>query len=167
VPARLWPYLVGGLAVFLGALASWLWMRSRGRVERPAVPARPPLEEALAALDALERSSHVAEQRFRQFFYTLTDIVRVYFERECEIGAPEMTSEELLLALQERHFPPPLCEQMQRWIGACDLVKYASQRPRSEHCQTALTLARAIVTSAHHHHAGVGQAFQPVEAEAA
>jgi hypothetical protein len=159
VPRPRWPlYAVAGAIVAVVAL-TWLLRRMR-RAPAPArpLPTRPPHEVALADLDALERSSLVAEGNFRTFFYTVTDIVRVYFEQEFRIGAPEMTSSELLAALQEASFPVPLCDQVRRWITACDLVKYASQRPRGEHCQTAITLARAIVTSAHQQHLIEGRA---------
>jgi hypothetical protein len=152
-PKPMWPYLVLLGFVTACALVYRLVRRFGGEGEAPPRPAevRPPHEMALADLDALESSSLVAEQRYRAFFYTLTDIVRVYFEQEFGLGAPEMTTEELLGALRRGEYPAALCEHVQRWVTACDLVKYASQRPAPEHCRTAVTLARAIVTSAHQH----------------
>ncbi|MBN1477603.1 hypothetical protein JXA47_12680 [Candidatus Sumerlaeota bacterium] len=167
-PRPTWPYLALLGAVVACALIHWLVRRLRQEGEAPPRPAevRPPHEIALADLDALEASSLVAEQRYRVFFYSLTDIVRVYFEREFGLGAPEMTTQELLDALRQRGYPAAICEQVQRWITACDLVKYASQRPAPDHCRTALTLARAIVTSAHQHFLALRDASPPSTAEA-
>lgn len=167
VPSSPWRFITAAAGLAFTALALWLWKRRAPREAKPVRPARPPYEQALADLDALAGSGLVPQQQWRPFFYTLTGIVRVYFEAECAIGAPEMTSEELLAALREHRFPATLCEQMQRWITACDLVKYARQSPRPEHCETALTLARAIVTGAHHHHLAVRAGAEAPAAKAA
>lgn len=165
-PRPVWPYWAAAGALLALAGAWWL---SRRRRAQPAlahpVPARPPHELALADLDALERSSLIAEGQFRVFFYTLTDIVRAYFAREFGLGAPEMTSEELHQALATGDYPAALCDQVRRWTAVCDLVKYARQRPRPEHCQAALTLARAIVTAGHQH--WLARRETPPQAEAA
>lgn len=150
----LWPWLTGLGAALALALAAWLWRR-RGRGERPTAaprePVRPPHEVALEELRALEPLLGDLANSHRVLFYGLTDTVRVYFDREFGIGAPEMTSEELNAALADANFPAEICNQMRHWTAACDLVKYASQRPRSEHGQRAIALARAIVVASHQH----------------
>ena len=62
-----------------------------------------------------------------------------------------MTSHELLDALRETGFPQVICTQIDNWMGACDLVKYARQSPQSDHCATAISLARAIISESHQH----------------
>jgi hypothetical protein len=153
-PRPVWPWLVGGGVLLAALLGYWAWRRFEVR-EQPTVVRpkrrRPPHEVALEDLEALANSDVLRLGELRIFFYTLSGVVRVYFEEEFAIGAPEMTSSELLAALRGREFPLELLDQMQRWIHACDLVKYASQIPREEHCQRAVTLAKAIVSDAHQH----------------
>ena len=159
VPRPRWPYHVAAFATLALVVAWWAvrWWRRRGQ-PRPARPrrVRPPHEVALERLDALAASGMAHEDDLRVFFYTMTDIVRVYFDREFEIDAPEMTSTELLESLREGEFPVTLCETVERWVRAGDLVKYAKQRPRVEHCERAVKMAKAIVVEAHQHRLGRG-----------
>lgn len=165
-PNWIWPTVIA-LAVLVAAWFLWRRLRRPKDVEVPDHPrrVRPAHELALEDLDAIEQSSLIEEGKLRIFFFSLTDIVRVYFEREFHIGAPEMTSHELLEALTAASFPADLCGQISKWIGACDLVKFASQQPRPDHCKNAIAMARKIVVDAHQHH--LDQTQKQEEARAA
>jgi hypothetical protein len=154
-----WPYWAAAFAAVVLGAAWWAARRWRRRGQPSAARprrVRPPHEVALERLDALATSDLAHEDGLRVFFYTMTDIVRVYFDREFGIDAPEMTSTELLESLRVGEFPVTLCETVERWVRASDLVKYARQRPREEHRERAVKMAKAIVVEAHQHRLGRG-----------
>ncbi len=139
-----WTLLAGG-ALAAAALAWWLARWSRARRSRPAPPI-PPEVWALRALAELEAGPWLERGEFREFYYTLSEIVRAYIERQFGLAAPEMTTEEFLRTLaQDRPAPALDPDRLGDLLTACDLVKYAAHAPRVEDARTALGTARAFV----------------------
>jgi hypothetical protein len=88
----------------------------------------------------------VQKGRVREFYYRVSGIVRGYIERRFDIRAPEMTTEEFLAsAASDRRFRTVVTEQLDCFLRACDLVKYACREPRSEESDTVLRTAGGFV----------------------
>jgi hypothetical protein len=140
--AGVWPVVatLAVVALVVGVLVAW-----RRRRMRPAPPILPEVW-ALRALDELAAEDWFGTGRAREFYYQLTEIVRVYIERKFALAAPEMTTPEFLAALaRERTTLPYDTERLRVFLEACDLVKYAALRPRREDADAALETARAFV----------------------
>ncbi len=139
-----WAAIAGG-AIFAAALVTFLivWLRRLAR--RPAPPILPEVW-ALRELALLEAASQVESWQPREFYYRLSEIVRVYIERKFMLAAPEMTTEEFLVALaRDRGALPYDAGRLREFLEACDLVKYAAFEARSEDGLQALGIARAFV----------------------
>lgn len=147
-PRRLSPLEWGALAAVAVALgfAAWAltsWLRRRAKRPPPPVPAE---VWALRELMALGREEWFTSARHREFYYRLTEIVRVYIERKFGLAAPEMTTEEFLIRLsRDRQALPYEPPRLREFLRACDLVKYAALEPRREDGEQALMTARAFV----------------------
>lgn len=147
-PRRLSPLEWGGLAAAAVALgfAGWAlasWLRRRAKLPPPPIPAE---VWALRELTALGREDWFTAGRHREFYYRLTEIVRVYIERKFALAAPEMTTEEFLIRLsRDRQALPYEPARLREFLRACDLVKYAALEPRREDGDEALMTARAFV----------------------
>ncbi len=136
---------VGTALAGAGALALYLALRRR-RARPP--PPLPPEVLALRELDRLDVDRWRAADRVKEYYYRLTEIVRVYIERKFGLAAPEMTTEEFLKTLSHRQTAVPYDRQrLAEFLMACDLVKYAAATPAREDAAAALAAARAFVNA--------------------
>lgn len=139
-----WTAIIGG-AILAAALVTFLivWLR---RLARRPVPPILPEVWALRELSLLEAASQAEGWQPREFYYRLSEIVRVYIERKFMLAAPEMTTEEFLGTLaRERGALPYDAGRLREFLEACDLVKYAAFEARLEDGQQALGIARTFV----------------------
>lgn len=125
-----WWRLGGVSALVLGIciLGFWLWWRRRGAPNAPAGPrpddvARARLQRALEWID-----------QAKPFVDEVSATVRAYLEARFGLRAPERTTEEFIAELQTNGaLAVPDRESLERFLGVCDLVKFAGVRPgRSE-----------------------------------
>jgi hypothetical protein len=142
--AWVWLAIIGAMLAGSGAIAALVvWLRRRAR--RPPPPVLPEVW-ALRALGELVVADLLERGQAREFYYRLSEIVRVYVERKFGLAAPEMTTEEFLVALaRDRGAVPYDADRLRVFLEACDLVKYAALYPRQEDAEHALGSARAFV----------------------
>jgi hypothetical protein len=125
---------LGALAVL--AVAVWLLVRYRGRLA-PLLggggPPLPPHVEAIRRLEALRNQKLPQNGRHKQYYSGLTDILRTYLERRFGIGAMEMTSAEILEALEgprrEGEVAAKPFGDLSTLLATADLVKFAKLIP--------------------------------------
>lgn len=105
-------------------LSRWL---GRKTVEPVPVSAH---DWARAELAGLAADDLVAKGQLKVFYYRVSGILRGYIERRFRVSAPEMTTEEFLMtAAGSEQFQPNTRAELQRFLEACDLVKYARYEP--------------------------------------
>ena len=134
------------VAALLYAVARRLW--SRG--DQPARPTpgplmRPAHELALEALDALEESSLLERGQVKEYHIEASDILRTYVERHFRVTALEMTTHEVLVALQHAGVEEPFTRGLREFLETCDRVKFAKVRPDPAACRVLLEDGRALV----------------------
>ncbi len=144
-PLSRWWWLGPLIVVAVVALAVLILRRAgRRRAERTVrIPADVWAGRRIAALlldDLLARGL------VREFYYRLSDIVRGYVERRFGVSAPEMTTEEFLTAAAaDGRFGQRHTSQLNRFLGACDLVKYAGHEPALDEAGAMLEAARQFI----------------------
>lgn len=132
-------YLIwGAAALLLLAAAAWglmRWLRSRGKrigdLFRPAPPL-PPHVAAIQALEALHNQKLWQNNRHKQYYSGITDILRTYIAARWEIGAMEMTSDEIIAAMQPVELPGKARMDLTAILRVADLVKFAKAAPEAE-----------------------------------
>ncbi len=129
-------YLLWGLlaAIGLALLAAGVlcWLRRRGSTLGglfAAAPALPPHVEAIRALEELHNRKLWQNNRHKQYYSGLTDILRTYIARRWEIGAMEMTSDEIIAAMRSIELPDKARADLTAILRAADLVKFAKATP--------------------------------------
>ena len=129
-------YLLWGLlaAIGLALLAAGVlcWLRRRGSTLGglfAAVPALPPHVEAIRALEELHNRKLWQNNRHKQYYSGLTDILRTYIARRWEIGAMEMTSDEIIAAMRSIELPDKARADLTAILRDADLVKFAKATP--------------------------------------
>lgn len=146
-PQRTLPFRLGEIggyiawsALALLALAAaffglFYWLRQRGTslgtLFKPA-PALPPHVEAIRALETLHHQKLWQNNRHKQYYSGLTDILRTYIARRWEVGAMEMTTDEIIEALRPLDLPDKARMDLTAILRDGDLVKFAKAAPEAE-----------------------------------
>ena len=118
------------LALAVGALLAWLFMRwwqKRDRPEPAPPPPPPPWETAFAELRALERDrpSAITEDRTEQWVDAVSDSVRAYLGRRYGFHGLESTTDEIAGQLDLATALSVAPSEVIGFLGQCDLVKFA------------------------------------------
>lgn len=127
--------LLGALVLAAAAFGLLYYLRKRGTtlggLFAPA-PALPPHVEAIRALEALHHQKLWQNNRHKQYYSGLTEILRTYIARRWEIGAMEMTSDEILAAMRSAELPDKARMDLTALLREGDLVKFAKATPDAE-----------------------------------
>ncbi|MBK8975361.1 MAG: hypothetical protein IPM29_05510 [Planctomycetes bacterium] len=144
-PFPLWPVL-GAVATL--AVLGWLWWRARRRRAHPSVDtvALPAHVEALRALARLRNEPRSTPADVDAFYVGVSDVLRVYLERRFGLHAPERTTEEFLPEVERSGvLDSERQRHLQRFLSACDLVKFARVVPGEPEHLDALAFAERLV----------------------
>ncbi len=121
------------------------------RRRRPVIVAPPPVrpadELALERLAELRRRGDFALDGYRPFHFALSEIVRGYLGARFRFDALELTTTELIAAI-DKVADPLLTAQsapIASLLGGCDLVKFAKMPSSDADARAALDAAEAIV----------------------
>lgn len=127
-------WLLWGVCGLLGLAAIgillWILLRKK-RVITIGKPARviPPYELALSRLDNLKAKDYITSGNVKLYYTELTDILRQYLEGRFGVNALEMTSTEILRALNRLPETKPGSPLVQEVLSVADFVKFAKVRP--------------------------------------
>ena len=143
------PLYVGGalLAAGLGALVTFLVVRKlrARRGERPGPPPRPAHEVALERLDRLGAYGFLEDADNRPFYFAVSEVIRDYLGGRYGFDSLEMTTDELIAELKRHAGRELIMGEIQGWLSACDLVKFAKISPTAAEARGALESAIRIV----------------------
>lgn len=132
-------YITWGLFILLvlaaGAWGLHRWLAKRGKgfgdLFKPAPPL-PPHVAAIQALETLHNQKLWQNNRHKQYYSGLTDILRTYIVGRWGIGAMEMTSDEIIAALRDAELPDKARRDLVSILRDGDLVKFAKATPDAE-----------------------------------
>ena len=137
----------GGILLVLVLIGGSLWRTFRSR-HANATPPPTPYEIADRALTALLAEKLPENGEYKRFYERISDILREYLENRFNVKAPRLTTEEFLHLLTST---PQLVrehrELLQKFLTACDLVKFAAQVPGSPEIDEITTSCRTFLDS--------------------
>ena len=110
--------------------------RSLRDMFRPAPP-QPPHVVAFAALEKLRGERLWQQEKHKQYYSALTDILRTYLVGQFGIGAMEMTSDEIIEAVRGIDVPRKNAMDLTEILREADLVKFAKATPAAEQNEAA------------------------------
>lgn len=102
-----------------------------GDLFKPAPP-QPPHVVAIRALEALHHQKLWQNNRHKQYYSGITDILRTYIAARYGIGAMEMTSDEIIEAMRGIDLPQKSAMDLTAILRDADLVKFAKATPDAE-----------------------------------
>ena len=144
-----WAWVFWLLGIALGvAAAYWAWRRWRKtRVYKLMVPPTPPHVRARQRL-------HAALARIqdpRVFCSDVSDALRIYLEERFRFHAPERTTEEFLIELQNTNILTVQQKQsLTDFLLSCDLVKFARHEPTEAALRDLYDCALRLVDETQH-----------------
>lgn len=129
-----WVFL--GILVLLGVLCLIHRILARkgkglGRLFR-TTPPLPPHEVAIRALETLRNQKLWQNNKHKLYYSGLTDILRTYIAARWQIGAMEMTSDQIIEALRGEQLPTKASIDLTTILRDGDLVKFAKATPEAE-----------------------------------
>jgi hypothetical protein len=141
-----WPYILGAV-ILLAILAYFIFFRKKKPSEKPKkiIPQEPPYEQAIKNLHTLEKEKLWQNNRVKDYYTRLTDILRVYIERQFEINAMEQTSDELLQNIKPITKLNQQQDNLKYILQTADLAKFAKLQPSAEEHETSIKKAYEIV----------------------
>lgn len=111
-----------------------------GDLFKPAPPL-PPHVVAFAALEKLRSERLWQEEKHKLYYSTLTDILRSYIAGRYEVGAMEMTSDEIIEAMRRVELPQKSAMDLTQILRDADLVKFAKAVPEADENEAAYRAA--------------------------
>ena len=135
----------GGILLVLLLVAGSLWRTLRNRRVN-VTPPLTPYEIAQRDLEALLAEKLPEAGEYKRFYERISGILREYLENRFDVKAPRLTTEEFLQLLTTT---PELVREhrdlLQKFLSACDLVKFAGEVPDSPEIAQITTACRTFL----------------------
>lgn len=127
----LWSLLTLAAVALLVWFAVWRLHKHGRRITdmfKPAPPL-PPHVVAISALESLHNQKLWQNNRHKQYYSGLSDILRTYIAGRYGIGAMEMTTDEIVDAIKDIEMPKKNAMDLVAVLRGSDLVKFAKAMP--------------------------------------
>jgi|GEM_PF-685950 len=126
--------IVAGLVAL--AIVIFLIFRRRKPIgPKQIIDLRPAWEIALADLTLLREKNLPSQGEIKQYYVELSDIIRKYLGGKFEFYSIDMTTEELISALNDILIADTLRQEIALFMEHADLVKFAKYIPPVERCE--------------------------------
>ena len=123
--------IIMGLLIWLLVWLILQYVRESKRSPRPA-PQIPPHVVANKALVELGHRKLWQKGKFKAYYTALTSILRTYISGRWGVGALEMTTDEIILALRDIDMPSASRSDLIAILRTADMVKFAKSEPEAE-----------------------------------
>jgi hypothetical protein len=133
------PYLIWVILglLLIGVLLYFILKKKKTVEVEEVIPLLPPYEEALEKLKTLDDKLLWQNNKIKQYYSELTEIIRDYIEKELKIPALEITSDELLDLIKNSQNSKEITistesfNKLKALLTEADLVKFAKSKPLS------------------------------------
>jgi vacuolar-type H+-ATPase subunit I/STV1 len=122
----------------IGFWIYWFVIRKRKTEEdSPTFRVLPPYEEAIFKLNELDEKLLWQNNKVKEYYSELTEIVRGYIERELKVPALEQTTDEIVEMLKDFNEAKTIntsketIKKLKELLQEADLVKFAKSKPLS------------------------------------
>lgn len=143
------------LLPLIAAVGLIYYLIRRKKIKEERERLLPPYEEAMVALEKLDASEFLKEQKSKAYYSSLTEIVKRYLDREVDDKALESTSDELierlLLHKDSGHFnfDSETIRKLDAILKRADLVKFAKMSLDEYQAQQDRSHIEAIINETH------------------
>lgn len=149
-PYFIWLYLLLGLFVLVGIIY-FIIKRYYSDDEKAKKEYIPPYQEAIEKLSSLDEKELWQNNKVKEYYSELTEIVRTYIGREVKIHTLEATTEELIQMISDRNkaneigISKDAIKQLETFLKHADFVKFAKLKPPAEEIRGDRSVAGSFV----------------------
>ena len=133
---KIYIYLILAILAIIGFWIYWFVVRKRKETEdAPTYRTLPPYEEAILRLTELDEKLLWQNNKVKEYYSELTEIVRGYIERELKVPALEKTTDEVLEMIKDFKSADTIetsketIDRLKDLLREADLVKFAKSKP--------------------------------------
>ena len=148
-------YIYIALAIIVFIVTLYFLFRKKEEKVKIVVPKIPPYIAATKELKDLEAKELWQNNKIKEYYSELTDIVRKYIGDELFIQALETTTDETMELLktenkqQNLNLSKEVLEQLQGLLSQADFVKFAKQKPLDSDIRGHKSDAEAVIETIH------------------
>jgi len=155
-PAKTWHDYTNYIWWLLGilllvALLWWFALRSRKINKKKAEKLLSPIEMALGQFQSLDKKGLINQEKVKEYYVELTEIVRDYIGKDVHIPTMEVTTDELITLLELHNKSNKIgidkerIKQLHSFLKEADLVKFAKLKPEQNQIQEDRKTAELII----------------------
>jgi hypothetical protein len=133
---KIYIYLILAILAIIGFWIYWFVIKKRKETEdAPTYRTLPPFEEAILRLNELDEKLLWQNNKVKEYYSELTEIVRGYIERELKVPALENTTDEVLAMIKDFKNADSIetsketIKKLKDLLQEADLVKFAKSKP--------------------------------------
>ena len=143
------PWAVGLVTLVAIVLIVYLFTRKKKAVtiEQPVYSKLSPYEEALLALEELQKKGWMQNGEIKLFYSRLNDILRVFVLRKLNIATLEKTNEELIGQLKQLSIDRDSFARLAEALRMADFVKFARYQPDENDNRKNFTIIQSAITT--------------------
>jgi len=133
------------LAAMVFFIVLWVLSKRKPAKEEDVILVSPE-KYAWQSLQALLEKDYISSKNYRLFYFELTMIVCKFIEGKYNINAPGQTTEEFLHAIANSDVFDALTQKnLQEFMEAADIVKYAAHTPIASDIETSFEKAKKFM----------------------
>jgi len=150
-----WLLLLYWLVPILLLIGIAVYLFRRKKRKDAAEKQLPPYEEAIVALKTLDNTQLLKENKSKEYYSSLTEIVKRYLDREVDEAALESTSDELITRLMMHKdagsfdFDTETIRKLDLIFKRADLVKFAKMNQQSGQAEVDRKTIEEIINETH------------------
>lgn len=150
-----WLLLLYWLVPILVVIGLAMYLFRRKKRKEAAQKQLPPYEEAIVALKQLDNTQLLKENKSKEYYSSLTEIVKRYLDREVDEAALESTSDELITRLMMHKdagnfdFDLETIRRLDTIFKRADLVKFAKMNQASGQAEVDRKTIEEIINETH------------------
>lgn len=140
-------YIIGGGAglLVIALIIAYILLRKKKGPIIPKKPKETPYEKALRLLSELDAQQLWQNDKVKEYYVELTDILRNYIEEQYNMAALELTSDELLASMRQERVLKVNRKLIKPVLQTADLAKFAKAKPLPQEHIDAMENTKAFI----------------------
>lgn len=142
--------IIAALAVALTFVGIYFYRKYKNKPKIEDLgydPSIPPYILAFESLKQLDSEKLWQKGYVKEYYIRLTDIIRLYIQRQLKIDAPEMITDEIVDSLRKFGIESSLVIKMRTMFENADLAKFAKSEPLPDVNTLCLSIAFEFLTA--------------------
>jgi hypothetical protein len=144
-------YVIFAVCVLILAMLYFIFRKKKQKAALPSKKEKknllPPHVRAIQALDAVKNEKLWQQGKEKEYHSKLSDIIRTYVDERFGVNAMEMTSGQILQAVQGISEVDPVFGQLKQMLLLSDLAKFAKYQPQPDENEQSLMHSYLFVHS--------------------